>query len=161
MGTVQPRLNELHIVGCVMTTPAPSLAATIEILRSARTIAVVGLSRNPGKSAHDIPQYLAAAGYAVIGVNPMAVPHVGSVPVVASLLDVEATIDIVNVFRPSADTDAVIDAAIARRSRRGDVSCVWLQQGITNPHGAERCAAAGITYIEDTCIYVVHRYVHT
>lgn len=135
------------------------LERAINVLKSSRTIAVVGLSKNPGKSAHDIPQLLPQWGYEVAGVNPSAAPAVGSIPVVASIGDVPFAIDILNVFRPSSDTDAIIDEAIARRATRGDVKCIWLQLGITSKHGAEKCAAAGITYIDDTCIYVVQQYV--
>ncbi len=135
------------------------LQRAITVLKSSRTIAVVGLSKNPGKSAHDIPQLLPQWGYDVVGVNPSAVPAVGSIPVVASIADVPFTIDILNVFRPSADTDAIIDEALARRATRGDVNCIWLQLGITSMHGADKCAAAGVTYIDDTCIYVVQQYV--
>lgn len=136
-----------------------SLETAIQILGSARNIAVVGLSRSPGKPAHDIPLFLAARGYDVVGVNPFATPQVGDVHVVPSLDDVNIPIDILNVFRPSADTDAIIETAIIRHQQRGDISCIWLQQGITSTYGAQRCAEAGITYIEDTCIYVVHAYV--
>ncbi len=82
-----------------------------------------------------------------------------SIPVVASIADVPFAIDILNVFRPSADTDAIIDEALARRATRGDVRCIWLQLGITSKQGAAKCAAAGVTYIDDTCIYVVQQYV--
>lgn len=136
-----------------------SLDTAIQILSDAQNIAVVGLSRSPGKAAHDIPLFLASKGYTVVGVNPFAVPQVGDVIVVPTLDDVDVSIDILNVFRPSADTDAIIEAAIARHEQRGDISCIWLQQGITSVYGAERCARAGIMYIEDTCIYVVHAYV--
>lgn len=136
------------------------LTLAVETLKAAKNIAVVGLSRNPGKSAHDIPLFMASAGYNIIGVNPHATPAVATVPVVDTLLDVPFTIEIVNVFRPSEDTDAIIDQAITRKSQRGDVSCIWLQQGITSKHGAVKCAAAGITYLEDTCIYVIQQYVH-
>lgn len=135
------------------------LDLAITTLRSAKTIAVVGLSKNPGKSAHDIPQMLPQWGYQVVGVNPSAVPAVGSIPVVNSIDDVEMHIDILNVFRPSSDTDAIIDQALERHTRRGDVRCIWLQLGITSQHGAEKCAAAGVTYIDDTCIYVVQQYI--
>lgn len=135
------------------------LQRAINVLNSSHTIAVVGLSKNPGKSAHDIPQLLPQWGYDVVGVNPTAIPAVGSIPVVASIADVPFTIDILNVFRPSADTDAIIDEALARRATRGDVSCIWLQLGITSKHGADKCAAAGVTYIDDTCIYVIQQYV--
>lgn len=135
------------------------LDLAITTLRNARNIAVVGLSKNPGKSAHDIPQLLPQWGYSVVGINPSAVPSVGSIPVVATINDVEMDIDILNVFRPSSDTDAIIEAALERRVHRGDIHCIWLQLGITSQHGARRCAEAGVTYIEDTCIYVVQQYV--
>jgi len=135
------------------------LDLAIITLRAAKNIAVVGLSKNPGKSAHDIPQLLPQWGYAVVGVNPSAVPAVGTIPVVNSIDDVEMDIDILNVFRPSSDTDAIIDQALARRARQGDVRCIWLQLGITSLKGAEKCAAAGVTYIDDTCIYVVQQYI--
>lgn len=135
------------------------LDLAITTLRSAKTIAVVGLSKYPGKSAHDIPQMLPQWGYRVVGVNPSAVPAVGAIPVVSSIDEVGMDIDILNVFRPSSDTDAIIDQALARRARRGDVRCIWLQLGITSMKGAEKCAAAGVTYIEDTCIYLVQQYI--
>ncbi len=135
------------------------LDLAITTLRNARNIAVVGLSKNPGKSAHDIPQLLPQWGYSVVGINPSAVPSVGSIPAVATINDVGMDIDILNVFRPSSDTDAIIEAALERRAQRGDIHCIWLQLGITSQHGARRCAEAGVTYIEDTCIYVVQQYV--
>lgn len=135
------------------------LNKAITALRTSKHIAVVGLSKNPGKSAHDIPQLLPKWGYTVVGVNPTATPSVGSIPVVASIDEVEMEIDILNVFRPSSDTDAIIDQALERHARRGDIRCIWLQLGITSMQGAAKCAAAGVTYIEDTCIYVVQQYI--
>lgn len=135
------------------------LDLAIATLRSSKNIAVVGLSKRDGRPAHDIPLMLPQWGYNVVGVNPSAVPSVGPITVVGSIDDVEMDIDILNVFRPSSDTDAIIDEALERRARRGDVWCIWLQLGITSQHGARRCAEAGITYIDDTCIYVVQQYV--
>jgi predicted CoA-binding protein len=135
-----------------------SLDLAIATLTNASTLAVVGLSRTPGKPAHDIPLYMAAQGWKVVGVNPGAVPAVEHVEVVDCIENVSATIDILNVFRPTSDTDAIIDQAILRHADRGDVSCIWLQSGITSREGARKCAEAGITYIDDTCIYVVRQY---
>lgn len=135
------------------------LKLAIDVLKSSHSIAVVGLSKNPGKSAHDIPQLLPQWGYDVVGVNPTATPAVGPIPVVASIADVPFAIDILNVFRPSSDTDAIIDDALARHAIHGDVRCIWLQLGITSKQGAAKCAAAGVAYIDDTCIYVVQQYV--
>lgn len=136
----------------------PSLELPIAILCAARNIAVVGLSRDSSKEAHQIPMDLSRAGYEVVGVNPFAVPDVDGVQVVVGISEVPFQIDIVNVFRPSSDTDAIIDEAIQRHQLQGDVACVWLQLGITSEYGAERCSAAGIAYIEDTCIKVIQRY---
>ena len=135
------------------------LDVAITTLRSSKNIAVVGLSKKDGRPAHDIPLMLSQWGYNVVGVNPSAVPSVGPITVVGSIDDVEMDIDILNVFRPSSDTDAIIDEALERRARRGDVRCIWLQLGITSQHGSRKCAEAGITYIDDTCIYVVQQYV--
>lgn len=135
------------------------LNTAIATLRSSKNIAVVGLSKKEGRPAHDVPLMLPQWGYQVVGVNPSAVPNVGEIAVVASIDDVDMDIDILNVFRPSSDTDAIIDQALERRARRGDVQCIWLQLGITSMKGAEKCAAAGVTYIDDTCIYVVQQYV--
>lgn len=134
------------------------LEQEIKTLRDSTNIAVVGFSRFPGKAAHDIPKLLSTKEFNVVGVNPAAVPVVDGIAVYERLLDVEFEIDIVNVFRPSSDTDAVIDHAIERRDLQGDVSCIWLQEGITSRYGAEKCTEAGITYIEDACIYVVYQY---
>jgi len=134
------------------------LDLAIDTLRNSVNIAVVGLSRFPGKAAHDIPMLLATKEYNVVGVNPSAVPMVDGISVVERILDVDLEIDILNVFRPSRDTDAVIDQAIERHLLHGDVDCIWLQEGITSEHGAAKCAEAGIRYIEDTCIYVVYQY---
>lgn len=135
-----------------------SLDTAISVLRNAKTIAVVGLSRSAGKPAHDIPLYMAHQGWQVVGINPGAVPAVDDVTVVEHISDVSFSIDILNVFRPSSDTDAIIDQAIIRHRERGDIACIWLQSGITSREGAMKCAAAGITYIDDTCIYVIRQY---
>ena len=134
------------------------LEQEIKTLRDSTNIAVVGFSRYPGKAAHDIPKLLSTKEFNIVGVNPSAVPVVDGITVFERLLDVEFEIDIVNVFRPSSDTDAIVDLVIERHDLQGDVSCIWLQEGITSRYGAEKCAEAGITYIEDACIYVVYQY---
>lgn len=144
------------------------LNTAIGALRSARTIVVVGFSRHPGKEAHDIPVYMSRIGYRVIGVNPTMFTGetaaselmVSGIQVVPTIDDVVGHIDIVNVFRPSDQTDIPIEDALRRHRQQGDVSCIWLQQGIINPKGASKCAEAGVTYIEDACIYVVQNYVN-
>jgi len=127
-----------------------------DILRTARTIAVYGLSNTPGKSAHDIPLLMRDHGYTIVGINPR-VDVVSGIPCVPRLADVSADLDILDVFRPSDQCDAIVDEAIGHFRAHGSPRCVWLQAGITTAHGKERCTAAGIHYVEDTCIYVVHQ----
>lgn len=126
-----------------------------QALQEARSIAVIGFSRQPGKAAHDIPVLMKRYGYDVMGINPGAVPEAGGISVVASVEDVRGPIDILNVFRPSDETDAIIDAALERRKVIGDVKCIWLQLGIISRNGRMKCAQAGVRYVDDTCIYVV------
>ena len=135
-----------------------SLDTAIQTLKDSTNISVVGLSRYPGKAAHDIPLLLSRQRYNVVGVNPNANVAIDGVDVYETILEVPMEIDIVNVFRPSSDADAVIDAALERHEAEGDVSCIWLQEGIVSQHGAKKCEEAGITYVEDTCIYVVYQY---
>ena len=135
-----------------------NLEHPISVLRNSTNLAVVGLSRYPGKAAHDIPILLSLKEYNVVGINPKAVPVVDGVQIVERLADVDLEIDILNVFRPSQDTDAIIGEALERHELQGDVGCIWLQEGITSLHGAEKCKEAGIEYIEDACIYVVYQY---
>jgi len=136
----------------------PILQSAIDTLKSSVNIAVVGLSRYPGKSAHDIPLLLSRRGFNIIGVNPFHEGPVEGVPMVSSLLEVPFEIDIVNVFRPSEDADAVVNDALERHEVEGDVDCIWLQEGIFSREGAQKCAEAGIKYFDDTCIYVVSQY---
>lgn len=129
---------------------------TTTILRNARTICVYGLSRTKGKPAHDIPLYLRDQGYTVYGVTPFT-GDIEGISCYATLDDVPGPIDIVDVFRPSDVTDAIVDEALARHAKHGDIGCLWLQLGITSEHGREKCEAAGVAYVENTCIYVAHR----
>ncbi|WP_416839633.1 CoA-binding protein [Haloferax sp. DFSO52] len=120
-----------------------------------KTIAVVGCSAMPGKAAHEIPAYMQRHGYRVIPVNPYRDEILGETAY-DSLADVEEDIDLVNVFRPSAEAGAVVDAAIDRAAERGDVKAVWLQLGIRDDEAAKRAEAAGLEYVQDSCYKVVH-----
>lgn len=130
---------------------------TATILRNARTICVYGLSRVEGKPAHDIPLYLRdKGGFIVYGITPFS-GDIEGIPCYATLDDVPGPIDILDVFRPSDVTDAIVDEALRRHAEHGDIGCIWLQLGITSEHGREKCETAGVTYVENTCIYVAHR----
>jgi uncharacterized protein len=120
-----------------------------DILSDALTIAVVGASRYPQKTAHAVPYQLLKHGWRVIPVNP----NVGEIwgercyPVLA---EIPEPVDLVNVFRPSADATDVVRQAIEIGTK-----AVWLQQGIFSPEGRRMAEEAGIDYVEDTCTAVI------
>ena len=122
----------------------------------AETIAVVGCSTTPGKAAHDVPAYLQKHGYRVIPVNPFAASILGE-HAYDSLGDIEAEIDLVNVFRPSDEVPEVLDVVRERHANRGDAGTAWLQLGISHDEAAETAEAAGIDVVQDRCIKVEHR----
>lgn len=121
------------------------------ILQRSSRIAVVGCSTNPAKDAHRVPKYLQSVGYTVIPVHPSADRILGE-KAYRSLADVPGTIDLVNVFRPSGETPAVVEAAIA-----AGAPAVWLQLGISSAAARRLATAARLDYIEDRCIMVEHR----
>jgi len=119
-----------------------------EILKSAKTIAVVGLSDNPGRTSYGIAMVLIEEGYDVIPVNPAieewngrkAYPDVKSVP---------THIDIVNIFRRAEFVDAITDDAIEAKA-----DAVWMQLGIRNEVAAAKALSAGMSVVMDRCISV-------
>lgn len=126
--------------------------AEVRELLGLETIAVVGCSRNPGKAAHDVPKYMREHGYDIIPVNPNAEAIFGR-DAYDRLADVEESIDVVNVFRPSEEAGSVIDEAL----ERDDARVIWLQLGIRDDEAAGRAEAAGRRVIQDRCIKVEHQ----
>ncbi|KID28735.1 CoA-binding protein [Prauserella rugosa] len=124
--------------------------ATAErVLSEASTIAVVGLSRDPAKSAHSVPAAMQSAGFRVIPVHPSADVLLGE-RVYRSLADIPEHVDIVDVFRPSGEA-----AAVARDAAAIGATALWLQQGIISEEARTIAAEAGMDYVEDQCIAVV------
>lgn len=116
------------------------------------TIAVVGCSTTPGKAAHDIPQFMRERGYDVIPVNPYA-DEVLERAAYDSLAEVEESVDIVDVFRPSDEVAGIVDEVLERED--GDV--VWTQQGIRDREAGERIEESGRKYVEDRCLKVEYQ----
>jgi len=122
----------------------------VEILRDARTIAVVGASPSPHRSSHGVMGYLLSAGYRCIPVNPNCDEVLG-VPAVPSLAEIEEPIDLVDVFRR-----AEFCGGHAREAVAAGAGALWLQAGIVSDEARAVAAAAGIDYVEDACTAVVH-----
>jgi predicted CoA-binding protein len=121
-----------------------------ELLRNARTIAVVGLNSDPSRPSHGVARYLKAQGYKIIPVNPNETEVFGE-RAYASLRDVPEKIDLVDVFRRPEFTPEVVREAI-----EVGAGAVWLQLGIANPESRALAEAAGLPYIEDRCTQVDH-----
>jgi predicted CoA-binding protein len=122
----------------------------LQILEKAKTVAVVGCSATPGKDAHDIPKFV-AEHYTLHPVNPSA-SEIFGLKAYAKLADVPGPIDIVNVFRPSAETPLIAQQAVDVGAK-----ALWLQTGIAHPEARRVAESARLDYVEDTCIRVLLR----
>ena len=123
-----------------------------DILRAARTIAVVGASPRRERPSNGVMRYLLAAGYRVIPVRPLDCDEVLGVPCVPTLADVGEAIDLVDVFRR---VDACPD--VARQSVEVGAGAVWLQLGLVSPEARRIAETGGLDYVEDECTAIVHR----
>jgi uncharacterized protein len=123
----------------------------LEILKKYKTIAVVGLSSNPGRPSYGVTEYMQSAGYRIIPVNPNETEVLGEKSY-ARLEDVPEKIEIVDVFRRAENVPPVVESAI-----RVGAKVVWMQLGIEHAAAAERARAAGMIVVEDACILVEHR----
>ncbi|MFB6102672.1 MAG: CoA-binding protein [Haloplanus sp.] len=130
--------------------------AEISDLLDAETIAVIGCSATPGKAAHDVPAYLQRQGYDIVPINPNRDEVLGR-PAADSLPEVTASVDLVDVFRPSEEVSDIVDAVIERVHARGDVRGLWLQRGVRDDDAAARARDAGLVVVQDRCLKVTHR----
>lgn len=129
-----------------------------DMLRTARTIAVVGLSDKTWRASHHIGRYLAANGYRVLPVNPALSEVIGlkcypdlDAAQAAALEDGGAGIDIVDVFRASEHVPAIVDDVI-----RLGIAGLWLQDGVVNDEAVGRARAAGVKCVQNDCIFREH-----
>ena len=121
-----------------------------QILREARTIAVVGASPRPAKPSHGVAAYLERAGYRILRVNPLCTDE-GFWPSLASL---EEPVDLVDVFRrPEYCAD------VAREAAAIGAGALWLQLGIRSAEARAVAVNSGLDYVEDACTAVVHRFI--
>jgi uncharacterized protein len=125
------------------------------LVRTARRIAVVGLSPKPQRPSHSVAAYLQRAGYTIIPVHPAGGTTLGERvhPDLRSAAAQAGPIDIVNIFRRSEHVPALLDALLEVRPR-----LVWMQQGIRNDEVARQLEAAGIAVVMDRCLAVEHQF---
>ena len=121
------------------------------ILKSYKTIAVVGLSADPAKASHRVASYMKSAGYRIVPVRPDGDEILGE-KVYHSLKDIPFPVDIVDVFRRSETVMPVAQEAVQIGAK-----VFWLQQGITNEEAEALCRDAGLDVVSDRCMQVEHR----
>ena len=138
---------QIHVPGTIANSRDP----ITDLLRTSKTIAVVGLSSDPRRPSHEVAAYLQSAGYKIIPVNPNESEVLGEKSY-ARLEDIREPIDIVDVFRRPEEVPPIADSAIAIKAK-----ALWLQQGITNAQAATKAHAAGLLVVEDACLLVEHK----
>ena len=121
------------------------------VLRNARTIAVIGLSNDPMRPSYGVTEYMQRQGYRIIPVNPR-VPEILGEKSYARLSDIPGKVDIVDVFRRPEAVPEIVDEVIALK-----LPVIWLQESVVHDEAAEKARNAGVTVIMDKCILKEHR----
>src|SRR6202161_1387303 len=121
------------------------------LLRSAKTIAVVGLSNRRSRPSYGVSEYMQSSGYRIIPVNPNEAEVLGEKSW-ASLEEIPEHVDIVDIFRRPECVPEIVDAAI-RIGAKG----VWMQEGVVHDEAAGKARAAGLEVVMDRCILKEHR----
>jgi len=129
----------------------PQTDPVTELLKRAKTIAVVGLSDNPLRPSYGVSAYMQSHGYRIIPVNPRIESCLGE-KAYASLLEVPEKIDIVDIFRRPEFVEEVVDQAIQLK-----VPAIWMQQDVIHEKAGEKARKAGMFVVMDRCILVEHR----
>ncbi len=122
-----------------------------ELLRSARTIAVVGLSSKRYRPSYGVTEYMQSAGYRIIPVNPFEKEILGE-KAYPELSGVPGRVDIVDIFRRSEFVPEIVETAIRIGAR-----AIWMQEGVVHEEAAAKARAAGLEVVMDRCILKEHR----
>ena len=127
--------------------PLTTDAEIADLLSSVRTIALVGASDRPDRPSYEVMKFLQDHGYRVIPVNPSITgEHIHGEFVWRDLSQIGDPIDMVDIFRRSADAGEAVDQAIAAGAK-----AVWLQLGVIDADAAARAEAAGLKVVMDRC----------
>ena len=123
----------------------------LDVLKSSKNIAVVGLSSSPMRPSYGVAAYMQSQGYRIIPINPQ-IPGALGEKAYPKLKDAPEKIDIVNIFRRSEFVPEVVEEAIQLRPR-----AIWMQEGVAHEQAAEKARKAGIFVVQDRCILKEHR----
>ena len=117
-----------------------------EILKNAKTIAVVGLSSQRMRASYGVSEFMQHKGFRIIPVNPNETEVLGE-PAYPDLDSLKEPVDIVNIFRRSEAAPEIVDAAI-----RIGAKAVWMQEGVIHEEAAKKAEAAGLKVVMDRCL---------
>jgi predicted CoA-binding protein len=141
-----------------MASVVPSYSDDLikSVLRSTKVIAMVGASGNEMRPSYFAMMYLLAKGYIVHPVNPaLAGKEILGQRVYATLKEVPAPVDMVDIFRASDAAPGVVKDALEEKTRLG-IKTIWMQLGVISEDAAEMARAAGLTVIMDRCPKIEH-----
>jgi len=131
-----------------------------EILTKYRTVGIIGLSRDPSKDSHSVATYLQTQGYKIIPINPTTKEVLGEKSY-KTLLDIppqiQKTIEIVDIFRPSEDVPVIVEQAIKLKEKNDKPYVIWMQLGIINEKAAATARAAGLEVVMNRCMRQEHK----
>jgi predicted CoA-binding protein len=122
-----------------------------DLLRNHKTLVVVGLSSDPSRASYRVSAYMQQHGYRIVPVNPNETEVLGE-RCYPTLADVPGPVEFVDVFRRAEACPEVAREAVAKGAK-----VLWLQLGIVSPEARQIAEDAGIDYVEDRCVMVVHR----
>ena len=133
------------------------LEHVIEKVLEMKTIAVVGLSKDPAKPSHDVAKFMQNHGYRIVPINPTVEEVLGekSYPSLLKLPDeLKREIEVVDIFRRAEDVPPIVAEAVQVHSNTGRPKAVWMQLGIVNEEAARRAAESGMDVVMDRCMKI-------
>jgi uncharacterized protein len=125
-----------------------------EILKSCKTVAVVGISSDETRASNRVGRYLKNQGYKIIPVNPNEI-HVLGETCYPDLKAIPEKVDVVDIFRRAEEVPPIINQAIAIQAK-----AIWMQEGIKNEQAAEKARLAGLKVIQDRCMMKEHHLIN-
>lgn len=132
----------------------------MEILAKYRIVAIVGLSKDPSKDSYKVAEYLKKHGFQIVPINPSADEILGEKSYKSLLdlpTDVQKSLEIIDVFRPSQEVPTIMEQAIKLRKLHGRPHVVWMQLGITNEEAAQTAIKEGLSVVMNKCMMQEHR----
>ncbi len=122
-----------------------------ELLKSTKTIAVVGISANEARPSHSVAKYLIEQGYTVIPVNPVIDSILGQ-KCYPSLGDIPVKVDMVDCFRAPEHIPELVNESIQIRTQ-----AIWMQLGLEDAASCQLAESKGLKVIQDLCIKIEHQ----